>query len=39
MYFASYIMYFQKVNVFNIQTVGGEGLLAYCDIMAFEFPL
>ena len=36
---ASYIMYFQKVIVYNIPTVGEEGLLAYCDLMSFEFSL
>ena len=36
-HFASYIMYFQKVIVYNIPAVGEEGLLAYCDLMSFEF--
>ena len=36
-HFASYIMYFQKINVINIPAVGEEGLLAYCDLMSFEF--
>ena len=32
-HFASYIMYFQKVIVYNIPAVGEEDLLAYCDLM------
>ena len=38
-HFSSYIMYFKKVIVYNIQEVGEEGLLAYCDLMSFEFSL
>ena len=38
-HFASYIMYFQKVIVYNIPAVGKEGLLAYCDLMSFELSL
>ena len=38
-HFASYIMYIQKVIVYNIPIVGEEGLLADCDLMSFEFSL
>ena len=38
-HFASYRMYFQKINVNNIPAVGEEGLLAYCDLISFEFSL
>ena len=38
-HFASYIMYIQKVIVYNIPAVGEDGLLAYCDLMSFEFLL
>ena len=38
-HFASYIMFFQRVIVYNFQAVGEEGLLLYCDLMSFEFSL
>ena len=38
-HFASYIMYFQKVIVYNIPAVGEKGLLAYCYLKSFEFSL
>ena len=38
-HFASYIMYFQRVIVYNTPSVGREGILAYCDLMSLEFSL
>ena len=35
-HFASFIMYFQKVIVYNIPAVGEEGLIAFCYLMSFE---
>ena len=36
-HFVSYIMLFQKSMVYNILAVGEEGLLAYCDLMPFDY--
>ena len=38
-HFASHIMFFQKVIMYNIPAVGEDGLLAYCDLISFEFSL
>ena len=38
-HFASYVMFFQKVIMYNIPVVGEDGLLAYCDLMSLDFSL
>ena len=38
-HFASYMMHFQKIMVYNISAVGEDVRLAYCDLTSFELSL